>query len=322
MATRIRVLGAEAVRAACSMSEAIDAVAEGFDALSGGRAVVPLRVPLPLRSDGGTALVMPAAMAGATTVSVKVASVAPANAIRGLELIQAAVLVIDADTGELRALLEGRSLTALRTGAAGGLAARRLAREDTRVVALYGAGAQAWTQLEAVLAVRAVREVRVVARRRESAEAFVRGFPAPPGVRIVSATAEAARDADIVICATSSATPVFDQAVLGEGVHITAVGSFRPDMCEVDPEALRGARVVVDQREAALAEAGEIVAAVAAGILDPAGLIEIGGTEAWRRSDQERTVFKSVGNAIQDLVVASRVVASAERQGAGTLVEL
>ncbi len=318
---KVRVLPADAVRAACSMADAIDAVAEGFRALSDGRAKVPLRTVLPLRSEGGSVLFMPAALGGADVASVKVVSVAPTNVARGVALIQAAVVVIDADTGQPKALLEGAALTALRTGAAGGVAARALSREDARVLALYGAGAQARTQLEAVLAVRPIREVRVVARHREHAEAFVRDV-ARGGVRAVAWGADAARGADIVVCATSSATPVFDAELLADGVHVTGVGSFRPEMREIPPEALRGARVVVDQREAALAESGEIVAAVRAGYLSPADLVEIGEPSARRASPTERTVFKSVGNAIQDLVVASRIVRNAERLGLGTLVDL
>ncbi len=318
---KVRVLPADAVRAACSMADAIDAVAEGFRALSDGRAKVPLRTVLPLRSEGGSVLFMPAALGGADVASVKVVSVAPTNVARGVALIQAAVVVIDADTGQPKALLEGAALTALRTGAAGGVAARALSREDARVLALYGAGAQARTQLEAVLAVRPIREVRVVARHREHAEAFARDV-ARGGVRAEAWGADAARGADIVVCATSSATPVFDAALLADGVHVTGVGSYRPEMREIPPEALRGARVIVDQREAALAESGEIVAAVRAGYLSPADLVEIGEPSARRASPTERTVFKSVGNAIQDLVVASRIVRNAERLGLGTLVDL
>lgn len=304
------------------MAEAIDAVAEGFRALSEDRASVPLRTVLPLRSEGGSVLFMPAALRGADVATVKAVSVAPSNLARGLALVQAAVLVVDADTGVPRALLEGATLTALRTGAAGGLAARQLAREDARVVALYGAGAQARTQLEAVLAVRPVREVRVVAAHRERAEAFAREARVPDGVRVSAADASAARGADIVICATTSATPVFAAELLGDGSHVTAVGSFKPEMREFEPAVLRGARVVVDQREAAVAEAGEIVAAIRAGILRAEDLIEIGEPAARRASPAERTVFKSVGNAIQDLVVASRVVRNAEARGLGQLVDL
>src|SRR3989442_4298145 len=318
---KVRVLDAAAIRRACSMPEAIDAVEAGFVALSSGRAHVPLRATLPLRGPGSVLRVMPAALDGAARASVKVVSVVPGNEARGLPLVQAAVLVVDADSGAPRALLDGTTFTALRTGAAGGVAARRLARADARVVALYGTGAQARTQLEALLAVRRIREVRVVSRSREHALAFATDF-ARPGVRLLVAGREAARGADVVICATTSVEPVFDADSLADGAHVTGVGSYRPDMREIPPEAFHGALVVVDQREAALAEAGELVAAVRGGILRAVDLVEIGEERARRTSDAQRTVFKSVGNAVQDLVVADRVVARAETEGLGTVVDL
>jgi ornithine cyclodeaminase len=188
-------------------------------------------------------------------------------------------------------------------------------------VALYGAGAQAHTQLQALLALRRFREIRVVSRRREHASAFAAEF-ARPGVKVVVAGREAARGADIVVCATSSAEPVFDAGDLGPGAHVTGVGSFRPDMREIPPEAFAGALAVVDQREAALAEAGEVIAAVERGLLRTEDLVEIGDDRARRRSPDQRTVFKSVGNAVQDLVVASRALTRAESLGLGAVIDL
>jgi len=318
---KIRVLDAAAIARACSMAEAIDAVEEGFHELSAGRAHVPLRVALPLREQGAAVLSMPGAIDGAANASVKVVTVVPANASRGLPLVQAAVLLVDATTGVPRALLDGTSLTALRTGAAGGLAARRLMRADAGVIALYGAGTQARTQLAALFAVRRFREVRVVARQREHAATLIAEF-GRPGVKFIVAGRDAARGADVVVCATTSAEPVFDAGDLVPGAHVTAVGSYRPEMREFPPEVLRGALVVVDQRAAALAEAGEIVAAVAAGYLRSDDLVEIGEERARRTDPAQRTVFKSVGNAVQDLVVAARALARAEALGLGTLVDL
>jgi ornithine cyclodeaminase len=301
------------------MPEAIDAVEEGFRALSSGRASVPLRPSVPLRSGGSVALVMPASLRGVDVASVKVVTVVPEN--RALPIVQAAVVLVDAEDGRVRALIDGTTLTALRTGAAGGVAARRLARTDARVVAVYGAGAQARTQLQALVALRRFREIRVVARRREHAAAFVSEF-SRPGVKCSVGGREAARGADIVICATTSAEPVFDANDLVPGVHVTGVGSYRPDMREIPPDAFAGALVVVDQREAALSEAGEVIAAVEGGIVKKEDLVEIGDDRARRTSAGQRTIFKSVGNAIQDLVVAARVLERAEAMGLGSLVEL
>lgn len=300
------------------MPEAIGAVERGFAALSAGRATVPVRASLPL-AGGGVALSMPAALAGGPHWCVKLVTVVPGNPERGLPLIAASVLLGDAATGVPLALLDGASLTALRTGAAGGVAARALARPESAVVALFGAGAQARTQLAAIASVlTGLREVRVVARDERHAARFAdeaeRGTLG--GVRYRATTAaDAVRGADVVITATSSATPVFSGGALGAGVHITAVGSFKPTMRELDDEALRGARIVVDQREPALAEAGELQGLRAEDVVEIGEVI--GGKVPGRRSPSERTVFKSVGNAIQDLVVASRAYERALELGLG-----
>jgi ornithine cyclodeaminase/alanine dehydrogenase-like protein (mu-crystallin family) len=219
------------------------------------------------------------------------------------------VLLGDAATGRPLALIDGTSLTALRTGAAGGVAASALARRDSAVVALFGAGAQARTQLDAIVAVLGdrLRELRIVSRTMERAVEMAKGAAIPESVDVVAqgAPGDIVKGADIVITATTSAMPVFRGRDLGHGVHITAVGSFKPTMRELDDDALRGARVVVDQREPALAEAGELQG------MRPGDVTEIGeviaGSAPGRRSASERTIFKSVGNAVQDLVVASRV---------------
>lgn len=296
------------------MGDAIAAVREGFIALSAGGATVPLRAHLPLAGDG-VALSMPAGIAGGRYFSVKVVSVVPGNPSRGLPLVPATVLLGDAATGTIVALLEGASLTALRTGAAGGVAAAALARPDARVAAVIGSGAQARSQILALLAARpGIRDLRVVVgrtparldpfRRWVDESGVLEGRDLLTAFAGSDAAADAVRGADIVVTATNSTTPVFPGAALARGVHITAVGSFRPSMRELDDDAMRGATVVVDQRDAALAEAGELQR------LRREDIVEIGEVLAGRapgRSGQDaRTIFKSVGNAVQDLVVASR----------------
>lgn len=298
------------------MSDAIDAVAAGFIALSDGRAHVPVRIHVPLPDDGLVGA-MPASLDGSPYYAVKVVSIAPAAPRAGLPLIGATVLLGDAATGAPVALLEGSALTALRTGAAGGLAARVLAAPGASVVALFGAGAQARTQLTAVLSVREIDDVRVTTRDPRHAVEFVAwAHSRHPSLRVRAADAvEAVRGAEIVICATSSATPVFAGATLAPGVHVTGVGSHRPHMRELDEDTLRGARVIVDQRAGALHEAGELQG------LSEGDVAEIGeilaGTVPGRTSPGERTVFKSVGNGVQDLVVASLVYERALALGLG-----
>lgn len=300
------------------MADATEAVAAGFVALSAGRATVPLRPSVPL-SAAGVAFAMPVSLDGGRWFAVKVVSVAPVNAAAGRPVVSAAILLGDAESGELVALLEGGALTALRTGAAGGVAARALSRPSSAAVALFGGGAQARTQLVALVAVRPVREVRVVTRDPVNAATFCAWAATEPclrDIRIQRANRrEAVESADIVVTATSSPTPVFDGRWLGKGVHITAVGSYAPHMRELDDEALGGARLVVDQRDAALAECGELHGRSAD------ELVEIGeilaGRVAGRSTAEERTVFKSVGNAIQDLVVATLAYERARAGGIG-----
>jgi alanine dehydrogenase len=319
---KLLVLDRASIRAACSMADAIDAVAAGFAALSAGRVQAPLRAVLPLGSKDSQMLVMPASSADVPVACVKVVSVANANRELGLATIQAAVMLVDAQTGVPRALLDGATLTALRTGAAGGLAARKLAPVHCEIAAIYGAGAQAVTQLEGLLSERRVREVRIVAPTRAHVDALIASFPAPADVKLIVAERDAAAGAQVVVCATSSPTPVFNGKDLAKDAHLTGVGSYRPDVCEFDPSLLAGARVVVDQRRAALAESGELISAIRSGYVREVDLLEIGEDRACRHIGDGRTVFKSVGNAVQDLTVGYRVFERALERGLGTWVEL
>jgi len=314
----VRLLRAADLAMACPMADAIDAVAEGFVALSAGQATVPVRLSVPLRHEG-VALTMPAALAGSSCYSVKVVSVAPRNSLAGRPVVLGTVLLGDSATGELVALIDGTALTALRTGAAGGVAARELSRSGASRVALFGAGAQARAQLTALACVRAITDVSVVTRDPAHATAlrqWVAGERALGALAIRAATAkDAVADADIVITATTSATPVFHGAWLRAGAHVTAVGSFTPQMRELDDETLRDARLVVDQRAAALAEAGELQGRGDADVIELGEILS--GRSAGRTDEAQRTVFKSVGNAVQDLVVAARAYDRARAQGIG-----
>ena len=314
----VRLLRAADLAMACPMADAINAVADGFTALSAGQATVPVRLSVPLRYDG-TVLTMPAALAGSSCYSVKVVSVAPRNALAGRPVVMGTVLLGDSVTGELVALIDGTALTALRTGAAGGVAARQLSRSGTCRVALFGAGAQARAQLTALACVRAITDVCVVTRDPGHAAALRQWAAGERGLGAIairaSAPKDAVADADIVITATTSPTPVFQGGWLRPGAHITAVGSFTPQMRELDEETLRGARLVVDQRAAALAEAGELQGRRGGDVAEIGEILS--GQVPGRTDDAQRTVFKSVGNAIQDLVVAARAYERARALGIG-----
>ncbi len=321
---QIRILSADAVRACVDMPAAIDAMREAFAALAAQEATVPMR--LALETEHGVSLFMPAHLRESGNAGAKVVSVNPGNAARGLPAIHAVVLVLDVLTGRPTALMDGTWLTALRTGAVGGLAADLLARSDAKTVALFGAGVQARTQLEAVRCVREITEVRVVSRSGASADRLAGEVVGVRAVRVDDAN-EAIEGADIIIAATSSSTPVFDGARVEPGTHVTGVGSYTLDMREVDTALVQRARIIVDQREAVMEEAGDIVGPIRDGVVDETVIIaEIGevvlGRVPGRTADSEITFFKSVGNAVQDVAVAARVLAAAESEGHGLVVDL
>ena len=319
----IRILSAADVRACIDMPAAIDAMRSAFAALSDGKATVPLRVGL--ETEHGVTLFMPAHLTSEGAAGAKVVSVHPGNAARDLPAIHAAVIVVDAETGRIVALMDGTWLTALRTGAVGGLAADLLARPSARTVALFGAGVQARTQLEAVRCVRPIEEVRVVSRTGTSADGLVAELRGLRAMR-VDDPREAVDGADIVVAATSSAVPVVHGADIAPGTHVTGIGSYTTAMCEVDASLVAKARVVVDQREAVLAEAGDVAGPVADGVIDPSDIAEIGeivlGRAAARSSEEEITFFKSVGNAVQDVAVAALVLERATVADRGLSFEL
>ena len=321
---QMRILSATDVQAAIDMPGAIEAMRDAFAAVSAGEATVPIR--LGLETEHGVSLFMPAYLSKSGAAGAKVVSVNPGNAAAGLPAIHGVVLVIEATTGRPLALMDGTWLTALRTGAVGGLAADLLARPDASTVALFGAGVQARTQLEAVRCVRKIATVRIVSATGASADRLVAELDGLDAVRMDDPEAALA-GADIVITATNSATPVFDGSRVEPGTHVTGVGSFTTEMREVDTELIRRARVVVDQREAILEEAGDIVGPIRDGDVDESMMsAEIGeivlGRKPGRMSAEEITFFKSVGNAAQDVAVAARVLAAAERDGRGVVVEL
>lgn len=326
---RIRILSHRDVRAALPMREAVEAMKRAFAQLSTGQAEVPLRLPLPVPRHNGLTLFMPAYLAGDDRMAVKIVSVFNDNPARGLPLIHALVVVIDAETGAPVAVMEGASLTALRTGAASGAATDLLARPDAAVAAVFGAGVQGRTQLEAVCAVRPIREAWVYDVDPQRAQAYAQEMGRALGipVRVAARATEAARHADVLCTATTSTTPVFDDADIRPGTHINAVGAYTPQMREVPTETVRRSRVVIDHRPASLAEAGDLLIPLREGQMTEeqiwAELGEIAaGLKPGRLSPQEVTLFKSVGVAVQDVAAAAAILEAACRQNLGVEVAL
>jgi len=323
------ILSHHDVRQALPMREAVEAMKRAFAQLSTGQAEVPLRVPVHVPRHNGLTLFMPAYLAADDQMAVKMVSVFNDNPARGLPLIHALVVVIDAQTGAPVAAMEGASLTALRTGAASGAATDLLARPDAAVAAVFGAGAQGRTQLEAVCAVRPIREAWVYDVDPQRAQAYAGEMGGRLGipVHVAASPAEAVRRADVVCTATTSTTPVFDDADVRPGTHINAVGAYTPQMREVPTETVLRARVVIDHRTASLAEAGDLLIPIREGRMTEEHIwAELGeivaGLKPGRLSPDEITLFKSVGVAVQDVAAAAAVLEAARRQNLGVEVPL
>jgi alanine dehydrogenase len=328
----MRLLTAADIRRAVSMSEAIAAVKQAFAELSAGRASVPVRTSVSVESEQGTALYMPAYLAAGRSLGVKAVTVYPANAERSLPTIFATVLLQDAATGRPTALLEGTYLTALRTGAATGAATDLLARREASRLCLLGAGAQAACQLEGVCAVRPIQEVWVWSRQPDRAVRFIDGAHGQPFARDLvihraSNPTEGIRHADIIVTATPARVPLFEAVDAPVGVHVNAIGAFTPEMIEIPPALVARAKIVVDSREACLAEAGDLLIPLRQGLIEATHVhAELGelvlGRKLGRVDHAEITVFKSVGNAVQDLAVGRLAVERAEREGFGSVIEM
>jgi ornithine cyclodeaminase len=329
---RLQIISKKEVKSAITMAQAIETVKSAFAQLSKGHARVPVRTQLGVPFHDGVALFMPAYLEDTDELGMKMVSVFSGNIEQGLPIINALVALIDPVTGLPLAILDGTYLTALRTGAASGAATELLARPDAETVAILGTGVQGRTQLQAVSTVRSIERVLVFDTREGAAEAFraemgEAGPPIPRRIEVASTAKEAITEADILCTATTSSTPVFSESDVKPGCHINAIGSFTPQMQELPEETVSRALLVVDSREAAWAEAGDLIIARKRGLITEASIhAEIGeivaGTKPGRTSSDQVTLFKSVGNAVQDVSVGARILEEAKKKGLGTMVEL
>ncbi|CAN5670924.1 ornithine cyclodeaminase [soil metagenome] len=325
------ILNRSQVRSVASMSDAIALMKTAFRELTEGRAISPLRIPIEVDSASRT-LFMPATVPGADALGLKVVSVFGRNPDRGLPTINAVVTLIDRETGVPLAALDGGYITSLRTGAVSGAATDLMARADAKTLVVIGPGVQGVTQAAAVAAVRNIERIIVVGRRQEGLDWFkatvARDWPyLLDRIELTSEVAASVRQADVICTATSSSTPVFDDADVRDGTHINAVGAFTHEMQEVPSATVARAYVVVDNFEAAYAEAGDLVNPVSEGLVTASHFRRelghvVAGTERGRENDSQVTFFKSVGNAVQDLVVARMAVDRARERGLGVEIDL
>ena len=277
------------------MEDVIPAMEHALADFSSGEVVQPVRTILPVADHGGFFALMPAYAGGA--LGAKLVTFYPQN--QGIHTHHATILLFKPETGEPLVSMDGRLITEVRTAAVSAVATKYLTRPDTSVLAIIGSGVQARSHLEALRFVRRFDDVRVWSPRH--AGDFARQFD---GVRATASAEEAVKDADVVVVATTSKTPVLSGEWLSPGVHVNAIGAPRPDWRELDDEVLRRARIYVDSREAAFKESGDVIAAGEA--FAEVGEVVI-GTKPGRESSEEITLFKSLGLAVEDVATADLI---------------
>lgn len=318
------------------MADAVELMKRVFAQYSQGQTISPIRTPIELPDGSGVSLFMPAYVGEsartAASLGAKIVSVFGGNLDHGLPTINAVIVVLNPETGQPIGIIEGATATALRTGAVSGAATDLMARPDATVLTVIGAGAQGVTQAAAVCSVREIAEIRVVdpsQQVRSSFAARLAGWISDPPQEIsgFDSAQDALAGSDIVCTATTSKAPVFDDAWLAPGTHINGIGAFTPEMQEIPDQTIARARIVVDAVEAIMHEAGDIIQPIGRGVISREQIqTELGhlvlGSAVGRESTEEITFFKSVGNAIQDMIVASTALEAAESRGIGQTVSL
>ena len=325
----VRVVSDSEVRTLLPVADCVEVMAEALATLARGDAVLPLRSMVWLPDRRGLLGMMPAYLGDPRAIGIKVVTVMPGNHGTEFDAHQGAVLVFGTENGSLEAIVDASSITAIRTAAVSALATRVLAREDAGDLAILGSGTQAGTHLEAMRAVRPIRRVRVWSRSSDNARRFAERASARHGIEVEPCpTAEAAvAGADLICTTTASREPVLRGEWLAPGAHVNAVGAVGADARELDTEAIRRSRLVVDRRESAMNEAGEFVLAKAEGAIGDDHIVgELGelvtGVVSGRTSPEEITVFRSLGIAVEDLAAAQTIHRRAIERGVGIVVDL
>jgi ornithine cyclodeaminase/alanine dehydrogenase-like protein (mu-crystallin family) len=286
-------------------AEVADAMAAALGMVSRGAAVAPIRAHIDLGGGAGTFLIS-GVLTELDLLTVKVINVRPGNPAAGLDRLQGSLTVFTASTGVPVATLDARAATEVRTAACSALSMRLLGRADASVLAVFGTGPQAAAHIRALSAECDLKEVRIVGRRQDAARELAASHPHAHEV----GPEDALRGAHAVVTATNSTSPLFPAGAIEPGTHLMLVGSGSAHSAEVEPELLaRAAAIRVDHRASCLEESGEIVRAVAAGLLDPGAVRELGevvlGNASGRGAPEDITVYKSVGNGTQDAGLAA-----------------
>lgn len=326
------ILKKEDIKKVFSMQKAIQVSKEALSLYSSGKSIVPLRVVIDTNKQGQS-LFMPAYIEPLNATGIKIVSVYPTNISLSKPSVSAQMLLLDGSTGEVIAMMDGTYLTQLRTGALQGAATDILARKNAKIAVLFGTGGQAATQLEAMLSIRDLSEVRVVDLDFERAQHFAETMQkelSQYSTRIVAMkeSGEAIKDADIITTVTTSEKPVFDGALVKMGAHINGIGSYMPHMQELPTSIMQRAdKIIFDTKEGVLAEAGDIIIPLKTGEINQADFDgELGELilkkVTGRESEEEITLFKAVGSAVLDVVMAHHIYVNAIERKIGQVIEI
>ena len=305
------ILSESDVRAVLPMPALIDAMEAALGEFSSGHVVQPVRTVIEVGADRNFFALMPAVVNGSAAVGAKLVTVFHGNHRKGLPSHLATVVLLDPETGALLAVLDGRYITEARTAAVSAVSVRRLARPDASVLAVIGSGVQARSHIDAIDRVRVLTEIRIWSPTRAHREALARevATSTAAAVRVTDDAAGAVRGADIIALTTASREAVVDDGDVAPGAHVCAVGACRPDQREMPTALVARARVFVDSRAAALVEAGDLLLPIREGAITDAHIAgELGALVAGRiegrRRDDEVTLFKSLGMAVEDVTAA------------------
>jgi len=311
-----------------SMIDAIEQMKIAFASLSSKETVVPQRTHLNTADESGTTLLMPSYNPNLKKIAVKILNTFRDNSLKNISPSHAIVTLYDGTAGEPLAIIDGESLTQIRTGAASGLATELLARQNSSTVALFGPGNQGKTQLEAVCAVRKISRAYIFGKDKSKTEKFASEVGAKLNLKIgVGEDLGLLKNVDIICTATPSTSPLFGDHQIKDGTHINSVGAYKPTMIEVPYETVARAKVIVDSRESCLCEAGDLIQAIEKNyfssdkIWGELGEVVLKKIPA-RESETEITFFKSVGSAVQDLFSAVKIYENVKKLGLGIEVEL
>ena len=333
--SEILVLKESDISPIISMSDIISADREALSIYSNHQSNIPLRTNINVPEFNGQCLFMNGYAAPAKALGVKIVSVYPDNINKNLTSVPATMVLVNAETGIVNALIDGTYLTRLRTGAISGLATEILSRKDSKILALFGTGGQAITQLEAILTVRKIELVKVFDIVYERADEFAKKMTVLyskkyNNVKIIAVKSsdEAVENSDIITTVTTSKKPVFKIDKIKSNVHINGVGSYTPDMCEVPEEVVvKANKIYVDTRDGAINESGDLIGPIKKGLINIEKINgELGevinGKIKGRENDDEMTFFKTTGSAVLDLVAAQKIYELAKKNNIGKIIDL